>query len=310
MRVDDLWFPTDTIVIVAENKMFRGSGGILAARSTVFRDMIALPLPTGGNIEEKIDDCPVVRLHDAAEEVEVFLRAIYDSSYFMPAPAPIELSAVLGILRLSHKYDVQYLFRRALEHLATDGWYKEAYNQDAANHLINIARKSPLNALSIILAGIEIGAQWLLPYAYCCAATYSAEELLPFLDGKMGKHALKALAAHAHLVHGALAIQRFLITAIPCATTVACYLARESALSDLFDIVGDTWVNPFSRPTEFLDSLKAYGVCSSCLALANSQHQEACHQFWDDLPNIFGLPPWDELHAMERAAMAHDQDAS
>jgi hypothetical protein len=77
-RVDDLWFPTDNLVIRAGNKIFRVSGAILAARSTVFRDMIAFPQPANGYIEQ-IDGCPVVRLPDSAEHVEVFLRAIFDS---------------------------------------------------------------------------------------------------------------------------------------------------------------------------------------------------------------------------------------
>jgi hypothetical protein len=77
-RVDDLWFPTDNLVIQAGNKIFRVSGAILAARSSVFSDMIAFPQPASGYIEQ-IDGCPVVRLPDSAEHVEVFLRAIYDS---------------------------------------------------------------------------------------------------------------------------------------------------------------------------------------------------------------------------------------
>lgn len=82
-RVDDLWFSTDIIVIRAENKIFRVSGGVLTARSTVFRDMIALPQLTTCDTEQ-IDGFPVVRLHDAARDVEVFLRAIYDSRYAFP----------------------------------------------------------------------------------------------------------------------------------------------------------------------------------------------------------------------------------
>lgn len=77
-RVDDLWFAADMIVIRAETKIFRVSGAILAARSTVFKDMIAFPQPTSGDREE-IDGYPVVLLHDTARDVEVFLRAIYDS---------------------------------------------------------------------------------------------------------------------------------------------------------------------------------------------------------------------------------------
>ncbi|KAJ6537873.1 hypothetical protein B0H19DRAFT_1270265 [Mycena capillaripes] len=67
--------------------------------------------------DEMMDGNPVVRLRDSATEVEAFLRAIFDSSYFMPPPAEINFHPVLGILRLSHKYDVGYLYKTALDHL-------------------------------------------------------------------------------------------------------------------------------------------------------------------------------------------------
>ncbi|KAJ7910560.1 hypothetical protein B0H13DRAFT_1876666 [Mycena leptocephala] len=53
-----VWFPTDNLVIRAGNKIFRVSGAILAARSSVFSDKIAFPQPASGYIEQ-IDGCPV-----------------------------------------------------------------------------------------------------------------------------------------------------------------------------------------------------------------------------------------------------------
>ncbi|KAJ6452231.1 hypothetical protein C8R45DRAFT_1123871 [Mycena sanguinolenta] len=199
--VDDLWFATDVIIIRAEYKLFRVFGSILAAKSTVFRDMIALPQPEDGSAGN-MDGFPLVRLHDSAEDVEVFLRAIFDSSYFMPAPAPFPLLAALGILRLSHKYDVPFLHRRALDHLATDGYHRKTYDDDGTDHL-TCDLDDPLEMnFSIIAAAVEVNAQWLLPWTYYCAATHSVEMLLSFIDrgGKMTPYAQKALALHTHLV--------------------------------------------------------------------------------------------------------------
>ncbi|KAJ7452205.1 hypothetical protein FB451DRAFT_695926 [Mycena latifolia] len=50
-RVDDLWFPEGTLVIRAERTIFRVIQSILAARSSVFRDMLALPQPTDSDTE-------------------------------------------------------------------------------------------------------------------------------------------------------------------------------------------------------------------------------------------------------------------
>ncbi|KAJ7453403.1 hypothetical protein FB451DRAFT_1000518, partial [Mycena latifolia] len=88
------------------------------SRSSVFRDMVAFPqLDVAA---ESLESSPVVRLHGCAADVEVFLRAIFDSSYFMPPPEPVDIHVVLGILRLAHKYGIQYLYRRALRHLGTE----------------------------------------------------------------------------------------------------------------------------------------------------------------------------------------------
>jgi hypothetical protein len=75
-RVLDLWFEDDNLILRAENSLFRVSKGVLAARSSVFRDMLSFPQTEE---EERIDGCPVVRLHDSAADVTCFLRAIFDS---------------------------------------------------------------------------------------------------------------------------------------------------------------------------------------------------------------------------------------
>jgi hypothetical protein len=49
---------------------------VLAARSSTFKDLFALPQPAN---YEMVDGCPFVRLTDSAEDVTAFLKAIFDS---------------------------------------------------------------------------------------------------------------------------------------------------------------------------------------------------------------------------------------
>jgi hypothetical protein len=77
-QVDGLWFSNDTLVIRAENSIFRVSKSILAARSSVFEAMFEFPQSTSDG-DRMMDGSQVVRLHDSAAEVESFLRAIFDS---------------------------------------------------------------------------------------------------------------------------------------------------------------------------------------------------------------------------------------
>ncbi|KAJ6568046.1 hypothetical protein DFH09DRAFT_918388, partial [Mycena vulgaris] len=114
-------FSNDTLVIRAEKKIFRVSKSVLAARSSVFRDTVAFPQSMGGD-PAPLQGSPVVTLHDAAPDVEAFLQATLDSrqvsAYFMPPPTAVELDVVLWVLRLAHKYDVHYIYLRALQHLS------------------------------------------------------------------------------------------------------------------------------------------------------------------------------------------------
>ncbi|KAJ7761196.1 hypothetical protein DFH07DRAFT_883716, partial [Mycena maculata] len=116
-RIQDLWLEDGNIVIQAEtSNQFRVYRGVLAARSPVFRDMFSFPQPPD---PELVDGCPLVSLPDPAPHVTVFLRAIFDSSFFGAFSAPTEYSIIVGCLRLSHKYEVDYLRRRALVHLSS-----------------------------------------------------------------------------------------------------------------------------------------------------------------------------------------------
>ncbi|KAJ7606080.1 hypothetical protein FB45DRAFT_1140238 [Roridomyces roridus] len=112
----DLWFPEGGLVIQAGSRIFHVTGSILAARSSVFKDMLAIPQPES---QAMIEGCPLVVLHDSAEDTEHFLKAIFDSSFFERPPVPTPFPVGEGILRLSTKYDVGYLRLRALLHLAT-----------------------------------------------------------------------------------------------------------------------------------------------------------------------------------------------
>jgi hypothetical protein len=79
-RADDLWFFDGSLVIKTGQKVFRVYKAQLAARSTVFAAMTTLETPQNQG-DEFIDGVPVVVLHDAADDVHVFLRAIFDSRY-------------------------------------------------------------------------------------------------------------------------------------------------------------------------------------------------------------------------------------
>jgi hypothetical protein len=76
-RSENLWFNDGTIVLRAEKTIFRVYAGLLASQSSVFKDMLEFPQPSGSS--ETIEGCPVVTLHDSAQDLQNFLRVLHES---------------------------------------------------------------------------------------------------------------------------------------------------------------------------------------------------------------------------------------
>ena len=74
--VSDLWYDDGNIVLKAESSLFRVFLGVLAAHSPVFSDIQKLPRSQD---QEMYDDCPLMVLHDKAEDLANFLRAVFNS---------------------------------------------------------------------------------------------------------------------------------------------------------------------------------------------------------------------------------------
>lgn len=71
-----LWFDDGNVVLVACTSMaFRVHKSVLALKSTVFRDMFAMPQPAE---ESKfVEGCAVVHVDDSSRELEDFLTLVY-----------------------------------------------------------------------------------------------------------------------------------------------------------------------------------------------------------------------------------------
>lgn len=84
-KVKDIWFEDGNLIIIAENNVFRLYQGIVAQRSIIFKDMLAIPQSDSSRIiidaGQKVVDmlgldvtgCAVVHLTDDPKDVEWFL---------------------------------------------------------------------------------------------------------------------------------------------------------------------------------------------------------------------------------------------
>ncbi|KAJ6462492.1 hypothetical protein C8R45DRAFT_1108140 [Mycena sanguinolenta] len=314
-RVDGLWFSDGSLVVRAENALFRVSGAVLAARSSVFQDMLSFPQPGSEEAEEiwNLDGTPVVELHDLAAEVEPFLRAIFDSSFFMPPPSTPQLSDILAIMRLSHKYDISYLHLRALNHLSTTyptelPIFLEHLNSFPAGFEgLKPSADAHLRVLSVIH---EVNALWLLPAAYarasrCLPSKFFAAPSWSTLPDLI-KHKLHL--AHAHAARYIVAVVHAVGgEATPgCTDPHKCPAEILAVVTALLEQVGqvDMEFNFFDVKDIFLPGVwedLGAPMCSECMAQRTEQVLITMQRLWDGLPRNLGLPPWEELREMRDA---------
>ncbi|KAJ7863947.1 hypothetical protein B0H14DRAFT_2505137 [Mycena olivaceomarginata] len=313
-QADGLWFSHDSLVVLrAEDLTFRVPMSILAARSPVFQAMFEFPRPTSNADEmvdgdEVIEGSRVIRLHDSATEVEAFLRATLDTSYFMPPPSEVNFHDLLGILRLSHKYDVGYLYQRAISHLETI-YPLELRNVGKIRPTIIdydvVGVDMELKSIAVLH---EVGATWLLPFAYHNIAEYS----LVMLDRELEIPSTLWDEYPAHRKETILrlyklqteATERLYHALTPlsnCSYRDSCNLAKFKFLKRR---EGSCDHRPLRQWTfNNRDDLEA-ALCTACLAQGQAQYNTVRTKIWSELPANCGLENWDVLSQQRNAALS------
>ncbi|KAJ7642444.1 hypothetical protein DFH06DRAFT_1052251 [Mycena polygramma] len=304
-QVEGLWFSNDHLVaLLAGESIFRVPKSILAARSSVFQAMFEFPQPAPSDGEEIVDGSPAIRLQDASTEVEPFLRAIFDSSYFMPPPSMIGFREVLGILRLSHKYDVGYLHKRALRHFETVYHVRlnevGSFNEDAHVEYEDDDMYLDLEAIPVLH---EVGATWLLPYAYYNLAGTPAIDLFSPGGGwdqfpaGMNQACIRAQARQIQASH---LIADAMTPISSCATPDLCNLAKLKFMKRHH--ITDMVLTPLYDQQYLFGSLY-YGVCRDCSAEAEALYRQVRDAVWNKLPANCGLEGWEVLLEKRRIAL-------
>ncbi|KAJ7494255.1 hypothetical protein B0H11DRAFT_1858006 [Mycena galericulata] len=262
-HVEDLWFEDGNIVIQAGNSQFRVYRGVLAARSSVFKDMLSVPQSPES---ELVDGCPLVRLTDSEMEVEVFLKALFLPEFFMPFPSATTFDVATGCLRLSHKYGVDYLRRRALVHLSSV-YHSKLSTRDIAEHYLSDSHPVlPPNIMSLnwpfdepgesheiyaVEVFREVDALWLLPYAFYNLSwafnrskvdtdVFHGGDYIGIPIGLSMRDQESFLQGHAIQSHYAIKILSFLTDPFDiegCTSPAECAIARFRAAGNIQDRV-------------------------------------------------------------------------
>lgn len=211
---------------------------------------------------------------------------------------------ILAILRLSVKYQVDYLRKRALAHLSL-GYPQYLCHWDNRSEQATfsvLCDRHPLgNTLDRSLAVLEIcfivDAAWLLPAVMYECCSYDLRTIVEHprwiqsISTKVQNLLLIGYLKQVEATRGQ--ILKFLVAAPlgRCQRPGICSELRrsyaESTLSWFAnDPLGvwdeDSWIH--------LDDM-----CELCMAVNRKMHREARELFWNNLPDMFDLPKWGDL---------------
>ncbi|KAJ7765621.1 hypothetical protein B0H16DRAFT_1687266 [Mycena metata] len=316
-RVEELWFFDGGLVVQAEQSLYRISGGVLAARSPVFKDMLSFTQPPD---VETIEGCPVVRLPDRAADVTCFFRAIFDSSFFESHPHKVAWADAISILHLSNKYSVEYLLRRALIHLSS--WHVttlSAYDAktygEASASLFPQNYDNEASYVALIEVARQVNALWMLPTAFYHMASSDEAYLDQILRCVMyaGRPAklspedrILLLKSSLHVSRQGNIITSFLHSpgSIPgCEWGGKCTGKRLGTLGGVNSSLTEPDIA--DDPLNLLfpcDGLLS-DCCPVCQDYSRKALREARQAVWDRLPGFCGLPSWGVLEKMKEKAL-------
>ncbi|KAK6969107.1 BTB domain-containing protein [Favolaschia claudopus] len=308
-RADGLWFEDCGLIILAEKTIFRVSRDYLAAHSPIFKDMLALPAPRD---RDMMFGLPFVSLFDSADDVTVFLKALMFPDFFEPHPAPTSLAVLTAVLRMSHKYDVESLRKRALIHLSSQ-FPTQLHDYDSL-----ASEKDPLwiaelkdvdgpgfHSLTALARSLSI--VWILPIAFYRVCAFSSEEDILTVDHTLNDKVNIVIACRT--LEGA-AVTNMLDFLWPspvggCSTPSECSASKFAMRRHMESIRN----RPFSRaPTMPLNlwrmsDWEGLPVCTACLESMKAKHEEAKQEHWDSIPEMFELPSWTELEKLKAEAL-------
>ncbi|KAJ6493598.1 hypothetical protein C8R47DRAFT_1043984 [Mycena vitilis] len=196
-RHADLWFKDGSVILQASRALFRVHVSQLSRHSALFRDIFTLPQPcrsrsrsvsSSDSLEdvrvvlEECENCPVVFLHDNAEDVAHFLQALYDGPNFGNNDQD-DFHVVSGVLRLATKYIVDSLRNKCLAHICT-AWPSTLKGWDARE---DVARSFEMETsttghfypspIAVINLAREVDAPCLLPAAFYDLCRYSYSQI-------------------------------------------------------------------------------------------------------------------------------------
>ncbi|KAJ6581641.1 hypothetical protein B0H19DRAFT_515007 [Mycena capillaripes] len=290
----DIWYPDGSVVLQAENTQFCVHWGVLSQNSTFFRDMQGLPQPSE---QPTVDSCPVVELHDAAEDVEHLLTTLYNPTLLFQKALPFPV--VVALIRLGRKYEFRNLLDAAVGLVMCDNPATLEEYLARGNGERKILGYTRIDMLALVRENNILSA---LPCAYYHVVRSCTQSELfdgvPRLDGT-----LACLDAN-DIRRCNLSREKIIAKQIQPGYTLGFFTKWD------YD-AGCTHARTCGKTREkmFQSSLNPLGIhaldngengwkdvfCAACFRHIKDLIDAGRTRMWEELPSFFDLPPWSEL---------------
>ncbi|KAF8517281.1 hypothetical protein BU17DRAFT_49985 [Hysterangium stoloniferum] len=315
-RHPELYMPDGTMVLCAQDVVFRVYPGLLAKHSDVFNGMTSLSdhLPS---VVETYDGQPLVRLPDKAEDLAHFLEATMGINHFQ-ANKPTKFTAAAAVLRLSSKYMVSQLRQQAIEHfrrIIPKDFHEIGKKQTNAT----VFGDDAPHPFELITLFRECQLMSFLPWAFYHACKEAGFQKLVEGDSRDGKP-IRLSDDDQRVALLAWKALRVSVQEIRCDTILSCapdckggcgdsvrlewlkagfYGSRSDALNQwgMFKLLAtsrDDRARSLTTTGNNQD-LSKIQPCSLCSKSWLKKELEARQAVWACLPSFFELPPWQLL---------------
>lgn len=279
------------MVFRAQDTIYRLFPDILSSCSPVFQGLFTVPQPSS---QETYEGLPLITLPDQSGDLTALFEAIYapqDSHIFLSSATSdaYPLEKTLGVLKLSTKYQIEYLRYQALRLLCAD---HVPLTFDAFDHKGTKWSKSTTTAMKILPVARQCNAIWLLPtlfYLSCALPTDETHDPDEFTQADID------LMDERRIWRGRSLLIQANNREICAPLRMPCDSMELDCSNSKIDLL-DSWLD--GCPLEFI-AWKPTGLCANCLPLMKQEVETAKRRFWHSIPYLFDLPPWEELRKQQ-----------
>ncbi|CAA7266067.1 unnamed protein product [Cyclocybe aegerita] len=264
---------------------------MLSRHSIVWKDMFKVPQPYEQNL---VAGCPVIQLSDDEKDLEHVLGIFYDNLKGFDAENPISFPIVAAMIRLGHKYQLDYLRDMAVnilksEYPSTLELWDEGFDR--------ISRTCDDSYADIVSLASEFSLNTIRPCVYLMYVTKTSLSAVmsdPLLSREevaccvLGRDKLVAWINSTYKSkHFTMAGRRQ-----DCQNHEKCSPSRRMIFEtfNLWEVEdGNITVFPtWNRP-------KSHTTCKACYRDLQTCYDEVRMSAWKMLPSFFGLPDWEDL---------------